>query len=123
MGFSVAAMTGDASRTALKDHFAGRSFGEVVVSDVIVDARLDGEGNDYTLVTFVLEPPRGPDTWPLDDVYELTSAARQLAGELDLGPVSFLTTSSGDAETADEPGGEAFDLGETLRRRTQPGQG
>lgn len=102
-----------------RERLRGRSFGDVVVDDVRVEPRLDSDGNEYHLVTLILEPPvGGSDTWSLDDVDELTTCAWRVAAELELDPVSLITTSSGDAETSDEDAGAGptLDLGESLRR-------
>ena len=104
-----------AALASFRAQMRGCGSGEVTVTDVLTDVRWDSDGNEYTHITLVLNPPTG-DTWPLDDVYELQREAYARVGELELGQVSLRVTSSGPAETAEEAGEEPFDLAESLRR-------
>lgn len=112
----MAAVTDGGAVTRFRERLRGSAFGDVRVADVTVDARLDSEGDEYTVVTLVLDPPAGANTWKLDDVYDLRAEARRVAAEEGMGLVSFIVTSSGDAGTSDEGRDDVMDLDEALRR-------
>jgi hypothetical protein len=56
----------------LPHELAGQHAGETRVKDVRIDLREDSSGRPALFVVLVLSaPPKGADTWPIDDLWKL----------------------------------------------------
>ena len=68
----------------LPNELEGQHAGETKVREVRVDVREDSSGRTALFVVLVLsEPPRGADTWPVDDLWALRRAVREAKSKIE----------------------------------------
>jgi hypothetical protein len=68
----------------LPRELAGQNAGKTTVKDVRVDLREDSSGRPALFVVLVLsEPPKGADTWPVDDLWKLRRVVRDAKAKIE----------------------------------------